>query len=222
MAWQAHTAGSTFSLFFFSRVLRSKLVGTTCRPMDRHGTTCLPLPGKVEYSTAARKKYYCAREEYILPNIQDVVTNIRTLSWYRDKEKNEQMHQFCCSAPLLVHCTRVLERFSFSWVLDGSRVCLIYVSYMGRSQPWDRTAFEHENRRKVQNWVGFSVFLKPGMEERGWDFGIQVRILFVRDDSGRIFDKLKRKGTLLGSEIPDLGKKNRFKLTVFFPTRGGP
>ena len=65
------------------------------------------------------------------------------------RKKNEQMHQFCCSAPLLVHCTRVLERFS--WVLDGSRVCLIYVSYMGRSQPWDRTAFEHENRRKVQN-----------------------------------------------------------------------
>ena len=60
------------------------------------------------------------------------------------------------------------------------------------------------------------------MEENGWDFGIQVRILFVRDDSGRIFDKLKRKGTLLGTDFSDLGKKNRFKLTVFFPTRGGP
>ena len=61
---QAHTAGSTFSLFFFPCFTLK-----TCRDdMSSDGPPrddmCLPLPGKVEYSTAARKKYYCAREGY--------------------------------------------------------------------------------------------------------------------------------------------------------------
>ena len=153
MAWQAHIQPGRLALYVSSCFFFPCFTLKTCRDdMSSDG------PPRDDMSSTTRKSRILdggAKKVLLCPGRISFPIS-RTLSLISghcpDIGTRKRMNK-CTNFAAPHHCwciARVLERCILA-ILDGSRVCLIYVSYMGRSQPWDRTAFEHENRRKVQN-----------------------------------------------------------------------